>query len=221
MEKESELDILKKLHHGTFSETELIDMYYQNRDRYRVLLSLVQQPRFPAKYALNIIPKLYPMDLIRAVKNKRTNTNIRKRAEMEFVNKYHKYPLGEKLSYMKAAPNSLLEYFIEEKNKQVLTALLNNPFCTEELVLKLVNRKSHRFDLHEVLADTEWYKRPQVAYAVSLDPTTPIKLMVMIIPYLNLRQLEQLYKDENTHQNVKKNIIHYLEQRSADGARSL
>lgn len=213
MEKENELDILKKLQRGTFSEAELIDTFYQNRDRYRVLLSLVQQPRFPEKHALNIISKLFPMDLIRVIKNKRTNPAIRKRAEMEFVNKYYKYPLGEKLSYMKAAPNSLLEYFIEEKDKQILSAILNNPYCTEELVLKFVNRTSERFALYDVLADTEWYKRLQVAYAVSLDSSAPIKMMILIIPYLNLRQLERLYKDENTHHIVKKNIIQYLEQR--------
>ncbi|NIM18511.1 MAG: hypothetical protein GTO45_41560 [Candidatus Aminicenantes bacterium] len=213
MEKENELDLLKKLHRGTFSEAELIDIFYQNRDRYRILLSLVQQPRFPEKHALNIISKLFPMDLIRVIKNKRTTPAIRKRAEMEFVNKYNKYPLGEKLSYMKTAPNSLLEYFIEEKDKQVLSAILNNPYCTEELVLKFVNRTSERFALYEVLADTEWYKRLQVAYAVSLDASAPIKMMVLIIPYLNVRQLERLYNDENTHQIVKNNIIQYMEQR--------
>jgi hypothetical protein len=213
MEKENELALLKKLHQGTFSEAELIDIFYQNRDRYRILLSLVQQPRFPEKHALNIISKLFPMDLIRVIKNKHTSPAIRKRAEMEFVNKYNKYPLGEKLSYMKTAPNSLLEYFIEEKDKQVLSTILNNPYCTEELVLKFVNRTSERFALYEVLADTEWYKRLQVAYAVSLDSSAPIKMLVLIIPYLNVRQLERLYKDENSHQIVKKNIIQYMEQR--------
>lgn len=213
MEKENELALLKRLHRGTFSEAELIDIFYQNRDRYRVLLSLVQQPRFPEKHALNIISKLFPMDLIRVIKNKRTSPAIRKRAEMEFVNKYNKYPLGEKLSYMKTAPNSLLEYFIEEKDKQVLSTILNNPYCTEELVLKFVNRTSERFALYDVLANTEWYKRLQVAYAVSLDSSAPIKMLVLIIPYLNVRQLERLYKDENTHDIVKKNIILYMEQR--------
>jgi hypothetical protein len=210
---ENELVILKKLFRGTFSEEELTDIYYQNRDRYRVLLSLVQQPRFPEKHALNIIPKLYPMDLIRVVKNKRTAPGIRKRVEMEFVNKYNKFPLGEKLSYMKIAPHSLLNYFVEEKDKRILSAILNNPYCTEEVVLKFVNRRSDRFDFYDVLADTEWYKRLQVAYAISHDSTAPIKITVMVIPYLNLRQLEKLYKDENTHQIVKNNIMQYLEQR--------
>ena len=85
---ESELELLRQLYHRTLPEEELIDIFYQNRDRYRVLLHLIQQPRFPEKFALNIVPRLYPMDLIKVVKNKRTNSAIRKRAELEFVNKY-------------------------------------------------------------------------------------------------------------------------------------
>lgn len=210
---ENELEILTKLHRQTLPEEELIDIFYQNRDKYRVLLHLTQQPRFPEKLALNIIPKLYPMDLIRVVKNKRTNSAIRKRAELEFVNKYNKYPMGEKLSYIKAAPNSLLNYFIEENEKSILEAILKNTYCTEEVLLKFVNRKTDKTSFYEALYATEWYKRPQVALAISNDAQAPIRILVAIIPYLSLKHLETLYKSEKTHHIIKKNIIQYLQDR--------
>jgi hypothetical protein len=212
---ENELEILTKLHRQTLPEEELIDIFYQNKDRYRVQLNLIQQPRFPEKFALNIIPKLYPMDLIRVIKNKRTNAAIRKRAELEFVNKYTKYPLGEKISYIKVAPNSLLSYFIEENEKSMLEAILNNAYCTEEVLLKFVNRKSDKTSFYEVLCSTEWYKRPQVAFAISQDAQAPIRILVAIIPYLNLKQLETLYKNEKTHRIVKNNIMQYLQNRQS------
>ena len=209
----NELDLLRRLHRGVFSEGELLDIFYENRDKYRVLLHLVQQPKFPEKNSLAIVPKLFPMDLLRVIKNRRTNPQIRKRAEMEFVNKYTKFPLGEKLSYMKVAPNSLLRYFVEEQDKRVLAVILNNTYCTEELLLKFINRRSSRQGFYEVLYSTEWYKRPRVADAITHDLEAPIRILVAIVPYLNFRQLERLYKDENTHQVVKKNILYYLEQR--------
>lgn len=212
---ENELELLTKLHRKTLPEEELIDIFYQSRDRYRVLLHLIQQPRFPEKLALNIIPRLYPMDLIKVVKNKRTNAAIRKRAELEFVNKYNKYPLGEKISYIKAAPNSLLNYFIEENNKPILEAILNNAYCSEEVLLKFVNRKTDKTPFYEALSATEWYKRPQVAFAISHDAQAPIRILVAIIPYLSLKQLEKLYKSEKTHQIVKKNIMQYLQDRKS------
>jgi translation elongation factor EF-G len=212
---ESELELLTKLHRKTLPEEELIDIFYQSKDKYRVLLHLIQQPRFPEKLALNIIPRLFPMDLIRVVKNKRTNAAIRKRAELEFVNKYNKYPLGEKITYIKTAPNSLLNYFIEENNKSILEAILKNTYCTEEVLLKFVNRKTDKTSFYEALSATEWYKRPQVAFAISHDPQAPIRIMVAIIPYLSLKQLEELFKNEKTHQIVRKNIVQYLQDRQS------
>ena len=210
---ESELDVLKQLLRRSFSEAELMDLFYRYQTSYRVLLHLVQQPRFPEKHSLNIIPQLIPIDLIKVVKNKHTHPGIRKRSELEFVNKCSKFPLGEKLSYLKIAPYSLLDYFIEEKDKRVLEVILKNPYCTEELVLKLVNRKGSRFSFYEALYDTEWYKRPQVALAISHDQQAPIRILVILIPYLNLRELERLYKDDHTHQVIKNNIRQYLQNR--------
>ncbi len=211
---ENELDILKKLYRSTFQENELIEIYFQYRNSYRVTVSLLQQPRFPDKYALNIIPKVFPIDLLKISKNKRTNPNIRKRAELEFVAKYNRYPLGEKISYMKIAPNSLIYYFIEESDERILLTILENPNLTEEIILKFINRSSPRFTFYEALSRSEWYKRPQIADAISNDPTAPIKIILMIIPYLNLRQLERLFQDPDTHQVVKNNILEYLKERS-------
>jgi hypothetical protein len=54
-----------------------------------------------------------------------------------------------------------------------------------------------------------------VAFAISHDPQAPIRILVAIIPYLNLKQLEKLYKNEKTHQIVKKKIMQYLQDRKS------
>jgi hypothetical protein len=210
---EEELEVLKKLYHGTFQDAELVDIFYRYKDKYRVMVSLLQQPRFPEKHALGIIPKLFPIDLLRVAKNSRTNPNTRKRVEIEFAAKFPRFPLGEKLSYLKIAPYPLLHYFIEQTDARVLDTILQNPNVTEDLVLKFINRNTERFSFYETLCNSEWYKRPRVAEAVSLDTQAPVKIMVMIIPFLNLKNLERLFKDENTHGVVKQNILRYLETR--------
>ncbi|MCP4220537.1 MAG: hypothetical protein GY765_38270, partial [bacterium] len=139
-----ELEILKKLTYKTLSEAELLDIFYDNRDNYRVKLNLVMQPRFPEKYALDIISHLFAVDLLRVAKNKRVNPFVRRRVELEFSIKYQRFPLGEKLSYMRIAPPSLMEYFIEEHDRRVLEAMLKNPLCTENLVLRFIHRRSPR-----------------------------------------------------------------------------
>ncbi|MCP5109113.1 MAG: hypothetical protein GY950_37375 [bacterium] len=212
-----ELELLRKLHFGSVSEDELMDMFHRFRDNYRMQLNLAMHPKFPEKFALNIIPRLFVIDLIRVIKNKRTNPFIRKKAELEFRQKYNKFALGEKLSYMKIASSGLMRHFIEERDKRVLEVMLNNAACTEELLILFINRKTPRHDFYEVLLATEWYKRPAVAEAVVYDAEAPIRMLVTVLPYLSRRTLRKLYENEATHDIVKRSIItYYSESREKD-----
>ena len=204
-----ELEILRKLNFGTITEEELMDIHLKFRNSYRVQLHLVMHPKFPQQFAINIISHLYAVDLMRVSKNKRTNPLIRQKAEFEFQQKYMRLPLGEKLSYMKIAPYSLLLHFIEEQNIQVVGAMLVNPYCTEELVIRFINRKTPRHGFYEALLNTEWYKRPAVAEAIAVDAEAPIRMMIEVIPYLGKYTLRKIYENEETHDIVKKNIIDY------------
>ncbi len=205
-----ELDLLRKLHFGTVSEDELMDIFHRYRDNYRVLMHLAMHPKFPENFALNIISRLNSVDLIRVIKNNRTNPFTRKKAEIEFQQKYNKFPLGEKLSYMKIAPYSLMLYFVEEKDKRVVAVMLNNACCTEDLVVRFINRQTPRASLYEVLVETEWYKRPSVAEAIAHDTEAPIRMLIQTLPFLNRHTLRKLYENEATHEIVRKNIIEYL-----------
>jgi hypothetical protein len=207
------LEILRRLQQSVMNEHELTDIYYQNKDNYRILFFLVQQSKFPAKLSLNLIPTLFAMDLIRVIKNKRTNPFIRKKAETEFIARYEKFPKGEKLSYLKIAPLDLLNHFVEEKDPSILEVILKNYNCTEDLILRLINRKSNRFEFYKALSNTEWYKRPAVAYAVTRDTEAPIKLILQIIPFLNKNQLQELYEKKTSHKIVKENVLKYFKSR--------
>lgn len=204
-----ELEILRKLNFGSVTEEELLDIHFKFRDSYRVQLNLAMHPKFPQKFAINIISRLHAVDLIRVSKNKRTNPLIRQKAEFEFQQKYQRFPLGEKLSYMKMAPYSLLLHFVEEQNIQVVEAMLGNPFCTEDLIVRFINRNTPRHGFYEALLNTEWYKRPAVAEAIAADAEAPIRMMIEIIPYLGKHSLRKIYEKEETHDIVKKNIINY------------
>lgn len=207
----TDLELIRKLNFGNLSEQELIDVFYKNRGKHRILVNLIQQPRFPEKFSLNIISKLLPIDLVNVIKNKRTNPFIRKKAEIEFTMKYKKFPLGEKLSLIRVAPNSLLNYFIKENDKRVLKAILTNKNCSEEVVLKFISRRTQRFGFYEVLIFTDWYKRPSIAQAIIKDIEAPIKLILKLIPFLTKNQLKKLYEQEHIHEIIKKNIEYYLE----------
>ena len=214
---ESELEVLRQINFGALSSEDLVNIYHDYARSYRVQFQLVQHPRFPIKYSMGIISKMFPPDLVRITKNKRTNPFVRKKAELEFRNRYIKLALGEKLALMKGAPLSLLEYFVAEKDKRILSVIFHNPFCTEELMLKFINRIQDRIPVYQALDSTLWHRRRPVAFAISRDSQAPIKMMLKIIPFLEISRLRDMYLDETIHQIVRDRIIDYMRSRRKHG----
>ena len=135
---------------------------------------------------------------------------------MEFINKYPRYPIGEKIGYMKIAPTSLLNYFIRERDKRLLEIILKNPQCTEELILKMINLEDGgegKFNFYEVIVETEWIKRRQIAEGIANDKNAPIRVMLKIIPYLSISNLNKLFNSDDIHKTIKNGITEYLNNR--------
>ena len=207
------LNVIKKLQFSGISQEEQEEIYRLHKDEYRVLLHLVQHPKFPQSISLGIISKLFTADLVRVIKNVKTNPFIRKKAELEFSQRYKRLALGEKISMLKIAPNSLLLCFNDENHPQLIENIFNNPNCSEDVVLRFINRHGEHANLYVALDNSQWHMNPAVAMAVAYDPEAPIKIILKIIPYLGLAGLQKLFKDESTHQIVRDRICDYLQQR--------
>ena len=207
--------IIKGLQTGGISQAELEEIYGQHKDEYRVLLHLAQHPKFPQGLAQGIISKLFAVDLVRVIKNVRTNPFIRKKAELEFSQRYKRLALGEKISLLKMAPNSLLLTLSEENQPQLIEAILQSNHCSEDVVLRFVNRRAERSNFYVALDATQWHQNPAVAEAVAHDLEAPIKILLKIIPFLGLSGLQKLLRDENTHRTVCARIQDFMEKRNA------
>jgi hypothetical protein len=191
----------------------LEEIYRLHKDNYRVLLHLVQHPKFPQGISLGIVSKLFSIDLVRVIKNVRTNPFVRKKAELEFMQRYKRLALGEKISLLKIASNALLLGFSAENQPQLIETILNNPNCSEEVVLRFINRPGDRFNVYAALDHSSWHMNPAVAMAVAHDPEAPIRNILKIIPYLGLAGLQKLFSDEATHQVVRDRIRDFLHDR--------
>jgi len=209
------LNVIKKLQASGSAQEELEEIYRQHINEYRVLFHLAQHPKFPQGLSQGILSKLFAFDLVRVIKNVRANPFVRKKAELEFSQRYKRLALGEKISLLKMAPNVLLLAFSEENQPQLLQAILQNPNCSEDVVLRFVNRTQDRSNFYQALADTHWTSNPAVAQAIAHDPEAPIRMLVKIIPALGLSGLQKLFCDPSTHQAVRDQIKFYLEKRSA------
>jgi hypothetical protein len=208
---ENELDVIRRLKRGEWKRDELTALYDQYRDRYRVLLHLIQHPRFPDAFALHILSRLYSVDLLMVIRNTRTNPFVRKRAEIEFKIRYPKIPLGEKITLLRTAPGSLLLHFIDESDSRVIQTILGNPNCTEEILLGFINRPGDRSAFYQAIDATDRHRSVTVSRAIALDPEAPVKILLKIIPFVGLAELTRMAGDETLHQIVRGRVREHLE----------
>jgi len=211
----NKLDVIKRLQSSAISQEELEDIHRRHKDDYRVQLNLVQHAKFPQGLALGILSKLFAVDLVRVIKNVKTNPFVRKKAELEFMQRYKRLALGEKISLLRLAPNPLLLALSEENHPQLLLVILQNPNCSEEVVLHFVNRGLERSQFYLALGETSWHRSPAIAEAVAHDPEAPVRNLLQIIPHLGLAGLQKLFSDPATHQAVRDHIHSFLENRKA------
>ncbi|HDP95728.1 MAG TPA: hypothetical protein ENN40_10275 [Candidatus Aminicenantes bacterium] len=204
--RQDELSVLRRLASGFLSEDELSRLSEEFAHRQRIQVALIQHPRFPQKRALNILSTLFPGDLLRVIRNKRTNPLVRKRGELEFVNKFQRLPLGEKISCLKAAPADLLRHFRSLRDVRLLRAVLTNPCCTEQVVLDMLQAGNDRHGLYRALDGLPWIKRPAVASVISRDPQATVKVLLSLIPLLNHADRERLLRGKSTHTSVRERI---------------
>ncbi len=205
-----ELEILKKLQSGNLDSSKLLEIYDEYKDNYRIKSTLIQHPSFPVDTALNIISSLFVSDILKITKNKRTNPFIRKKCEIEFSQRYNKIPKGEKISLLKIAPLNLLEHFIGEQDEKILKTIIENPNCTESLIIKLINREIEKRSVYSVLIDSRWINNREICYAMSFDRELPIKVWIAIIGNIKTNRLKELSNNHSIHEIVRKNILGIL-----------
>ncbi len=208
-----ELDLIRRLGGGGWTPSQLLELYHQYSDRRRIQLHLVMHPLFPPGTANNLIARLFPSDLLLLVKNPRANPAVRRRAELELFMRFAKLPLGEQIALLKTAPPSLLLHFINEDTPRLLETILQGPTCTEEIVLRFLNRGKARHRVYEALDLTSWHLSPAVAMAVANDPEAPIKMLLKIIPSAGIEVLQKLMADPDTHAVVCRAVGEHIQKR--------
>jgi len=205
--EQDELSVLRRISGSAVTAEELGRISEEFAHRQRVQVALIQHPRFPQKRALNIIPALFPGDLMRIVRNKRTNPLVRKRAELEFMNKFQRMPMGEKISSLKIAPANLLRKFTSLRDVRLIRAVLANPLCTEQVVLELLNSGGDHQALYGALDGSAWIRRPAVATAISRDPQAPVKILKALVPLMSAADCSRLLRMPGTHRSVREHIM--------------
>ncbi len=88
----------------------------------------------------------------------------------------------------------------------ILKVIIDNPNCTEDLIIKFVNRDRDKIKLYNLLIETDWIKNRRVCYAISFDKEVPIRIWMEIIPNIEFKRLKEISVKSSLHEIVRKSI---------------
>ncbi len=170
---------------------------------YSIQKEMINHPHCPQEISMNILPNLLPIDLLRLAKNMRISPFIRRQAETIFIQKWPKIPMGEKISHARRATPYVLKNLKSEDNPMVLKAILENPSLTEDILLEIINSPGVSINALKEIFNSHWKNRYSIKLAIVRSPSTPISIILQMIPLLQKKDLQLLINEPDTHYIIK------------------
>jgi len=163
---------------------------------YRLRRELASHRLVPEARALQFLATLYWRDLVEIQRDTRVSPRLRRAAEKHLAARLPGLGLGERIALARRAAGSLLEELGGERTPRVIAALLENPRCTEGMVVRLAGRTSTNAEVLRVVARARrWSSRIEVRRALCLNPLAPAAVVLPLLPTLpkvHLRRVARL-----------------------------
>ena len=197
------IDFIREMDSRILNPEEIQALLEQYPADKRLLTALLQKAEFPQHQALSVMNRLYSVELLRIAQGPRTTPFVRQKAEMAFNERFRQMQKGEQISILKQMGPNLLRQFSNLTDSQLLAAMLNNPRCTEELVVDMLRKKGPGSGVYQAVMQSRWINNLSVAEMLARDPQTPIRALLMVIPILPLGIVRQLYRSPQLHTIVR------------------
>jgi len=120
--------------------------------------------------------------------------------------------LGERKAKARLRDKNALDRLLYDPDPSVVRILLGNPRVTEAHVLKLASRRPNRaVSLREIARDPKWLSRGGIQRALALNPYTPIRITLTLLPLFSVQELHELSQDANLHPLVSRGAKAFLD----------
>jgi len=163
---------------------------------YRLRRELAGHRLVPEPRALQLIATLYWRDLVEIQRGARISPRLRRAAEKHLVARLPGLSQGEKVALARRASGALIEELGGERLPRVIAALLDNPRCTEGMVVRLAGRMGAAAEVLLVIARARrWSSRLDVRRALCLNPLAPGGVVLPLLPTLPKVDLRRIASD--------------------------
>ncbi|MEC9071181.1 MAG: hypothetical protein VX938_02325, partial [Myxococcota bacterium] len=108
--------------------------------------------------------------------------------------------LGERKAKARTLEPHVLLRLLQDPNPTVVRILLNNPRMTERPVQRLAAKRPNRTSiLTEIALVPRWVCRASIQRALVLNPYSPARITIGLMPLLAAKELNEISQERNLH----------------------
>ncbi len=207
------IEIIRRISSRIITAEEIQDLLAQYPSDKRLISVLLTKPEFPQHNVMSVLSKMYSVELLKIAQAPRTAPFVRQKAEILLIERFRQMQRGEQISALKIMGPGLLKQFVQTTDIQLVSAILGNPRCTEEVVMEMLRRKGTGTAVYQALMQSRWITNLSVADHLAADPQTPIRCMLAVIPLLPMGTLRKISGSSRMHGNVREAVEKRLKRR--------
>lgn len=206
--EELDADGVQSLLRNPHVSTRVIELILRERRllvSHEVQKALAEHPKTPEPRVLNLVPALYWRDLVELGGNTRVRPRVRQAADRRLLLRLEKIGTGERIAIARRAGPGVLGRLLEDRDLRVISALLENPRMTEEVLLPVVSREgtpSHVLD--RIANDRKWGSRNSVRAAVARNPGASASTVLELLVFLSKSELRDIRADRRLDSRVRR-----------------
>ncbi len=142
----------------------------QNR---KVKFALACHPRTPRHVSVPLVRQLYIFDLMKLALSTRAPADVKLTADETLIARLKSVTLGERLTLARQASGKIAAALLQDEEKRIMRAALENSRLTETLVVKAVLKPAANVTLVQAVSrHTKWSLRRRRSNRSAPNPTS-------------------------------------------------
>jgi hypothetical protein len=180
----------------------------------KVKSALVEHAKTPRHVSLPLMRHMYTFELMQVALTPVVPTDVKMAVEDVLVSRLTTLTAGERLTLAKRSSGRVAAALLQDADKRVVEAGLNNPHLTEALVVKaLVQPRSSELLAMHICRHGKWSLRKEVQVAALRNEFTPFAAAIRFADGVASAVLEDIFRQSALPVKIKTYLLEMAHKR--------
>lgn len=142
----------------------------------KVMYGLTTHPRTPRHVSIPLLRRLFTFDLMQMALVPAVAPDIKRAAEEQILTRLESLPTGQKITLARRASGRVAAGLLQDSDRRVIFAALDNAKLTEPLVVQALMKPSAPETLFVLVSEhSKWSQRREIQIALLRSEQTPLE----------------------------------------------